>query len=105
MSDEEFCFREQQRETSITARGVHGMTHGSRPKRPRLAVTAPIADMVIKKNGRATIVPAFFFTQAGTIRKSYQTQFQELLAGTAYDEPCQICEDCNCGPNDCALLP
>jgi hypothetical protein len=90
MSDEEYCFVEQQRETSITARGVHGMTHGSRPKRPRLAVTAPIAEMVIKKNGRATIVPAIFFTQDGKIKKSCQVQYYELLSTPT--EECRICE-------------
>jgi hypothetical protein len=53
-------------------------------------VTAPIADMVIKKNGRATIVPAIFFTQDGKIKKSCQVQYYELLSTPT--EECRICE-------------
>lgn len=90
MSDEQFCFVEQQRETSVIARGARGMTHGYRPKRPRLPFSGPIADMTIHRNGREILVPAIFFTQDGKIKKSCQVQYYELLSTPT--EECRICE-------------
>jgi hypothetical protein len=71
-------WEQDQKEMRLIARGAHGMTHGSRPKRPRLAMSGPIADMVITKNGREIRVPAAWFTKTGQLRKSFQSAYRLL---------------------------
>jgi hypothetical protein len=84
MKDSEYCFRDWQRESSIIARGSHGMTHGSRPKRPNLSLKGDSGDMVIRREGREIVIPAAWMTQAGTVRKSHQLDYEALIHGQRF---------------------
>jgi hypothetical protein len=104
MSQEELVYFEDLHEKQVIARGSHGMTHGRRPRSPRLPFSGPVSDMTIHRQGRAILVPAFFFTREGRLRKSCLAQYYELL-GNSPTEQFQICEVCTSEPNECALLP
>jgi hypothetical protein len=63
-----------------TGMGAHGMTHGSRPKRPKLNVVSDPTDMIIHRaDGVEIVIPAKWFTKTGKIRKAKLHEYKKLV--------------------------
>jgi hypothetical protein len=82
MTDATYLFYQTQRESSKIARGAHGMTHGSRPKAPRLSVKGESSDVTIKQaDGSYAVIPlSWFFKKTGLLKKNRQEEYNQLMS-------------------------